>query len=106
MQLALTAFSAFVLLAVSTSIAAVVAGASVAYLQAGNETGRRNIRFWAVWLGALTTVFTWAWLAGTALATPGMNDTLILGVMALSIVLFFVVYIPLRRSTRRRNTSP
>ncbi len=106
MQLALNAFSAFVLLAVSTSIAALVAGASVAYLQAGNEAGRRSIRFWEVWLCALTTVFTWAWLAGTALATPGMNDTLILGVVALATLLFFVVYIPLRRSTRRRSTTP
>jgi hypothetical protein len=105
MQLTLTAFSAFVLLAVSTSIAAVVAGASVAYLQAGDESGRRTLRFWAVWLGALTTVFTWAWLAGTALATPGITDTLTFGVLALATALFFVVYIPLRRSTRRRSTT-
>jgi hypothetical protein len=106
MQPTLTAFSAFVLLAASTSVAAVVAGASVAYLQAGNESGRRGLKFWAVWLGSLTTVFAWAWLAGTALATRSITDTVVLGVLALAAVLFFLVYIPLRRSTRRRSTAP
>ena len=105
MQLALTVGSALLLLAVSTAVMAVAAGAATAYLQAGNESGNRGFSYWLVWLGALAVVFAWAWLAGTAIKTPGMTDAYSITAVLLAALLFFASYLPIRKRTRLQLPS-
>ena len=104
MQLALTVPSALLLLATSTAVMAVASGAATAYLQAGNESGRRGMSYWLVWVGGLAVVFAWAWLAGTAIKTQGMTDAYSIAAVVLAASLFFAGYLPVRKRTRPSDT--
>jgi len=100
MQFAFTVSSAVLLLAVSTALMALISGAATAYLQAGNESGQRGVSYWLVWLFGLTVIFIWAWLAGTAIKTPGITDAYSIAAVVLAALLFFAGYLPVRKRTR------
>ena len=104
MPYALTVPSAMLLLAASTAVAAVASGAAVAYVQSGNESGHRGVMHWLVWLGGLSIVFTWAWLAGTAIHTPGVPEAYSVATVLLAAALFFAGYLPVRKRTRPSST--
>ena len=103
MPITLSPGAAVLLLLAATSAAALIEGAALAQLMWENEFGSNAAKKWALWLGAISLLLVWAWLAGNAINTPGVHDNYGLAAVVLGAALFFSTFIPRRRALRGRT---